>query len=336
MADLITSSFATAALAAGGITPTAAQTSYLANAITAASRAVERYCQRIFAQANYDEVRQPQAGQWDRNEPDTVMLRYPPVSLVSRVSSGRTTALTIANTDSVTNQRATVSLVWTGDPEVQATATGLSLTRVASGAVATTSLAFSTYATIQSLANAINALGSGWVATVGANMGNWSTLDSGGMFSELYAPAGTQGALNQASGLGARFDVFSVDLQSWDYDSSNGVIFLSPQGGNILSGPGAPQLFGVSDPLDGFVTGGGQWRAPVRVMYTGGYATIPVGVQQATAEVVKAMLERLATDTTLSSESDGPYTYDAVAVSALEVIPAPAKQALSQYRIYRA
>lgn len=336
MADLITINLATAALAAGGTALTTAQSLYLPNAITAASRAVERFCQRIFTQAIYDEVRQPQAGQWDRNEPDTILLRYPPISLVSRVSSGRTTALTIANTDSITNQRATASLVWTGDPEVQATATSLSLTRVSSGAVSTISLAFSTYSTVQSLANAVNALGAGWSATVGTKMGNWPTIDSSGTFAELYAPAGTQGALTQASGLGARFDVFSVDLQSWDYDSSNGVIFLSPQGGHILSGPGAPQLFGVSDPLDGLVTGGGQWRAPVRVMYTGGYATIPLGIQQATAEVVKAMLERLSTDTTLTSESDGPYSYNAVAVSALEVIPAPAKQALAQYRIYRA
>jgi hypothetical protein len=167
-------------------------------------------------------------------------------------------------------------------------------------------------------------------------MGNWPTLDQGGTFAELYGPAGPQGALNLGSNLGARLDVFSVDFQTWDFDSSNGTVFLSPQGGSSLSGPGAPQLWGVTDPLDGLISGGGQWRAPVRVIYTAGFATIPYSVQQATAEVVKAMMERFGTDTTVSSESIGAHSYSAFAVELLNVIPAPARAALLAYKVWRA
>jgi hypothetical protein len=333
--DLIALTDATAALQSAGVALGAGQGAWLPSAIAAASLAVQRYCQRFFPLANYDEVRQPQAGQWDRNEPDTVLLRYPPIASIARVSSGRTTALTILNLDNASNQRATVSLLWTGDPIVQQTATGILLSRQASGTAISATLAFADLATVGSLADAINGLGGGWSANVGAGLANVATLDAGGAFSELFGPNGPQGALLGTSE-GARLDVFRVDVQSWDYDSSNGVLFLSPQAGASLAGPGSPQLWGVTDPLDGLVAGGGQWRAAVRVIYQGGFASIPLAVQQATAEVVKAMLERLATDTTIASESVGAHSLSAFAAESLATIPAAARQALAPYRIYRA
>jgi hypothetical protein len=330
MADLVTSNFATTQLAGGTspITLSTAQTTALPNLITAASQVIERYCARFFLAANYDEIRIPHPGQWDRNEPDIVSLRYPPIQTVSRVSGGRTTALTISNTDTSTNQRATVEPVLTGDPDVQLTVTGIVLKRVHSGTLDTQTLTFGNYATVQDLASAVTALSSGWMAVVASNAAKFATVSPYYGFAELVMPTGPQGALAGQSS-GARLDVFSTDWQTWDVDNSTGVLYLGQSDGITQGGPGSPYLWPNS-----FDAGqaSGSFRPPVRVTYNAGFTTVPLAVQQACVEVVKAMFDRLPKDVTLTAESIGDHSVSEVAASALEAIPMAARQTLAMYR----
>jgi hypothetical protein len=182
--------------------------------------------------------------------------------------------------------------------------------------------------TVQDLATAINGLGAGWTASVGSKMGGWG-LD------KLYAAAGPLGALVGTPGgesRGASLDVFSTALNGWEIDQGAGTLFLPPQSGYGLGGPGAPYQWpnsGVDYPVGG-------WRSQVRVTYQAGFATIPLGVQQAVCEILKAMFERLVSDTTLQSESIGEHSVTSFSANALEGIPAAARSLLDGYKVYRA
>lgn len=168
--DLITGTFATNALLAGGISLTSAQSTILPSVITSASREIIRYCGRQFSAITYDEILTPEGGRQDRGEPASVKLSYFPVVSIDRVSTGRATVLTITNTDTSTNQLASVAFEVSGDVEYNDLSyTGLILGRAASGSTTTTSLSFAGYPTINTLATAINGLGNGWKASVASN-----------------------------------------------------------------------------------------------------------------------------------------------------------------------
>lgn len=128
--------------------------------VEAASAAIERYCNRSFASAAYDEY-------YDGDGGDTLMLEHFPVTEVTRVSATPETVLRITNTDTATNSRA----------DVRVTDTGLVLTRVASGSSTSNTLLFATYPTIVSLAAAVDSLGGGWDATAGTGWGPWASAD---------------------------------------------------------------------------------------------------------------------------------------------------------------
>src|SRR5262249_44853212 len=151
----------------------APETNTIAALVTAVSRAVKRYCRREFDAQSFDEL---YSGHGDYR---LILAQYPILS-VSRVATGPWAVLTIRNT-SGSNQRATVAL----------TTTGLSLTRVTAGVSSTdTSVTWASYPTVQAVANAVNALGNGWLATV--PNGTYALWPSGDLRS-------IQGALNAAS-----------------------------------------------------------------------------------------------------------------------------------------
>jgi hypothetical protein len=147
MADLITSARAKQNI--NQSTFSSAENDVIAALVTAASRAVRRYCKREFDSQTFDEL------YGGRGDARLILDQYPILS-VARVAGGPRTVLTIRNTASA-NQRATVAV----------TATGLTLVRVASGVTSSdTSVTWAGNVTLQAVRDAVNGLGNGWSASL--------------------------------------------------------------------------------------------------------------------------------------------------------------------------
>lgn len=299
--DLITSTYASQVLAAGGVTLSGQQSAILPTLITAASREIIRYCSRQFALTSYTEIVIPEGGRQDRGEPASAKLSAFPVQSVASVLTNRATVLTIRNTDAATNQFASVAFSVTGDVEYLDLAyTGLVLSRTASGVTTATTLSFAGYVTLGALAAAINALGSGWNASVQSNY-------------NLHPSASLVGVREPKNALsnGACLDLFTTPATSFDIDRASGILrCYGGQGGSGLGG-----FYGAfGDPafaaMDGMGGYGGAWGwGQYQVSYSAGWATIPENLQQVCAEVVKGMYARLNTDPSLKSESADKYSY---------------------------
>lgn len=296
-----------------------AHATLLPQVLSAASGAIRRRCGgRDFVLRDYDRT-------YRVDYDGTVFLDQLPVRQVSRVAAGRTTALQVRNADATTNQRATVALQATPEDDFArsagVTASGITLVRVASGQAATGSLSFGDSPTVAALAAAIADLGGGWEADVQPGMGPWPC-------SELIvddAPA--QGALDT----GCALDVWAEDLPGCRFDRRTGILQV-----------GTARALGIDGPRWGpdWEDAGGLDRPPgwgrVRVLYTAGYDAVPAAINLATIELAKAMVERLAADTTLRAESDGAYSYTTLASTELEALPRAVRQAIEPYRIHRA
>jgi hypothetical protein len=317
--DLATSTFVTNYLAAGNFTLSSAQTTVLPQTITDASKLICREARRYFALATYDQVSNPLSGQPDKDEPDFVLARAFPLQSVVRVSTGRTSALTLANTNTA-NQDAYVQFTFTGDPEISVIRTGLTLTRYASGTETANSFTWTTtspFTTVQSLADSINALndGGGWVATVAIGMGGWKAAD-------LYGPLTPLGVLNGAA---VSLDLFTTRLSA-DAIMDEGVILLpilSTAGGGL----GDPWLWPDSgNPM----AGAESWKAQIRVITTAGWPVVPEPIQRATAELVKAYFERLEKDGTVESEQ--AKDWNTKLRTTWDAMPPWVKQTVAKYR----
>jgi hypothetical protein len=225
--------------------------------VAAYSDAVRKYCRRDFSLQTYDEL-------YDGTGDRRLFLRQYPLVSVASVRYRPVTVLKVQNTDTGTNQRATV----------QVTATGLTLVRVASGVVNTVpdmTLAFASYPTLSSLAAAVVALGGGWTAQVvgdaGGDYGLWPSADL--FVAPSYGDGVTsQGALT-ARGQNAELKLHTYELAGYQFD---------PRGWLLRAIPYTdPELLHPEDLV---------WPVGVnnfRVQYTAGYPTIPEAVQEATA-----------------------------------------------------
>lgn len=142
--DLITS-----ARAAQGINsyPGAGDpTGVLQTLITSISDAIEKYCNRRFISLAYDELYN---GEGDRR----LLLRQYPIQSIQSVRYRPVTVLKVINNNVSQNQQVRV---WV-------TNTGLQCWRMTSGVATTeTLLTWAAYPTLQSLADAVTALGNGW------------------------------------------------------------------------------------------------------------------------------------------------------------------------------
>jgi hypothetical protein len=232
------------------------QDSLLNTLITAVSDAVEKYCNRRFVSTARDELYN---GTGDRR----LILREYPIQSVQSVRYRPVTVLKIINNNQNLNQQA----------RVQVTSTGLTLTRVASGVSSSdTSVTWATYATLQAVANAVNALGNGWSAqVVGDTAGDYGLWPS----ADLYVPpsfgdgATSQGALT-ARGQYAELKLHTYELAGYQFD---------PRGWLLRAIPYTdPELLHPEDLI---------WPVGInnfRVQYTAGYTTIPEAIQEAAAE----------------------------------------------------
>lgn len=116
-------------------------------AIKAASEAIERYCNRRFALANYSQL-------LNTTQDGYAVLRNFPVAYLSGVYDHLEDVLDVENTGAgVTNAA------------VYTSADSLTLTHTAGGTVSSTTLSYADYPTATTMAAAVVALGSGWTAT---------------------------------------------------------------------------------------------------------------------------------------------------------------------------
>jgi hypothetical protein len=311
--DLITLGYFTSCMAAGGRTLSTAEQTVAPQLVTAASRLTRKHCNRYFTQLVYD-------GLYTIDYPSKVFnLRQWPINVIHRVSSDPTIVLSINQLNTAANQRAYCKLVTTGQTDVDdmpLAVTGLACVRLANGTVVTNegggTLSFSTYTTVQSLANAVNALGNGWQATVMDGYAGYPTTDP--EFTGLcyfrpiqsalpcLGPAGSAGLQMHGQDLAVQSDAATGQInlsQSFEDDPFNSLRF-----GQYLS----TDLGDVSD------YGGYQG---IRVIYDAGLATVYEDVQQAVVEVVADMLNLCNLDQRLVSETDGAYSYTALAANAM-------------------
>jgi hypothetical protein len=236
------------------------QDALLTTLITAYSDAIEKYCRRHFYSRSFDELYN---GTGDRR----LLLREYPVQSVQAVRYRPVTVLKVINNNTSLNQQA----------RVQVTATGLSLTRVASGVSSTDSTAlFATYPTLISLSNYVNTLGNGWSAQIVGDSGAGGGTGDYGLWpsQDLYVPPSygdgvqSQGALT-ARGTNAELKMHTYELSGYQWD---------PRGWLLRAIPYTdPELLHPEDLV---------WPVGVnnfRVQYTAGYTTIPEAVQEACA-----------------------------------------------------
>lgn len=264
----------------------------LQSILTAASRAIVFWCDREFASASLVEYFDGRDS-WAKG---FVSLNRFPVTAVTRVGISPTTVLTVTNTATATNQIARASV----------SSTTVTLVHVASGVQTTSTFTIASYATLADLAAAIEALGSGWHATVAGDSddyGKWPT--------NYLIP--TQGALNARSGRGGA-------LLKMDVDELNDF--------RLDSGDTHATLYG-DFPL-GYQS--------VEVRYTAGYSAIPDPVQQGTCCVVKALFDASKLDANVQSERIGDYSYTlgSGTVDLDKPVFADARMYLNYYRRIRA
>lgn len=230
--------------------------------ITAVSDWIEKYCRRNFYSTVYDEL-------YNGNGDRRLILRSYPVQAVNSVRYRPVVVLKIQNTDTSTNQRATVTVL----------STGLKIIRVASGVntIVTAGLTWAACPTLADLAAAVIGKGAGWTAQVtgdSTDYGKWPSAD-------LYiAPSygdGVQsrGALT-ARGQFAEIRLHTVELAGYDCDYTRGWLLRAIPYTD-------PELLYPEDLI---------WPVGInnfRVQYQAGFTTIPEAVQEAAAQWVSTL-----------------------------------------------
>jgi hypothetical protein len=244
--------------------------------ITAASRAIERACKRIFAAQDYTLflTAGPRPCDW-------IALPNFPVLSISRIATKPQPAIAIVNSDATDNQRATVAT----------TSSALQLTVVSSGASSTVNVAYGSYATLAAMAGAVSAIGSGWSASANAAYANFPSAD-------LRPLQGALPALNAPAWL----EIYTEDLAAW---AGVADVWDWASGGSVGCGwqldADAGLLVGrFADPMAGPVS--------LRCDYRGGFETIPEDIQQAATRLAALIQEDEQRDSTVMMQTVGPYT----------------------------
>jgi hypothetical protein len=292
---------------------------YLPDCIAAASALIQKYCNRLFILSQYIEVLPVE-------QDGTILLSQIPVASVQRIQADPDEALTVGNTGATL---AWIGLATTGDASGFTggpTVTGMTLFWIPGGPPAGQTIAYTTGMTIGQLAAAINAVGSGWNAVAQQTYGALPVT-------EIMDGEGSKGAsTNDPPYGGAIYHVYSENLASQpdpDNGQKTGKYWVGRVNDDAAMrwGPGGYDGFG----------GGGQRRGTgkVRATYMGGFATVPLPIQAATAELVKANFERLKTEAYLQSENGQEYSYS-LSEELVGNLPKSVRQTLSEYRVSNA
>lgn len=295
MADLISSTrakyaFGGTTINSSNLTLSSAESTTLDAIISGCSTAIKKFCRRQFDSQTFDQLYDAAENDGDEG----ILLREFPIISVARVACNPATVLQIIN-NSTANQRATVAV----------TATGLSLVRVASGSSTTdTSVTWASNATIQAVADAVNALGNGWAANIPDD--DYALRASADFLA-------VQGALN-CKDVYAGLQIHVSELSSYSVDQKLGIIY-----------PGPPNFI---SPF--FESGRNHWR----IIYTAGYATVPEDIQEACAQWVAQRFWATKRDPGLINQYSGGtgVAFDAGS----SVIPQNVVNMIAPYRKRRA
>jgi hypothetical protein len=271
--------------------------------ITASSKLIQRYCRHDFVQASYDEL-------YNGNGQRRLLLREYPLVSIESVRYRPVTVVKIINNDTVTNQQARVSV----------TSVGLTLVRVASGVKTTdTSITFAGSVSLQTVVNAVNALGNGWSAQVvgdASNYGSWPSAD-------LYCPNGATTGANAGQGSLTAWGQFA-ELKMHTYELA-GFQIHNASGWLLRAIPYTdPELLHPEDLI---------WPVGVnnlRVQYTAGYASVPDPVQTGCAQHVASLFRQFGKSSFLSAETTPQYAYAIDLVDA--AVPPVVRMLLEPYR----
>ena len=297
--DLITSDRATqnaSLLALSTSNPT-----YLASLITAASDCIRHATHRDFSQATYTEYH---SGGIYIREP--LRLRQFPVAQITRVATNPQPAILIQNANGVANQRATI----------ETAPTSVRLTRIASANVTTNDLPFSTYATLASVASAINAIGNGWTAQTLGLFASWPSTD--------LKPL--QGAVS-ALGIGRSFEVYTEDVSAFTY---------WPPGDSCIDGGdcAAPAGWRLDDETGQLYARFPRGHLNIRIDYTAGFATIPQAVQEACVQLACDLYNAGLVNTTLKKATLGNGSFELKDQSSTAVLSGKVSMLLARYVDY--
>ncbi len=304
---LIEPDYATAALTAGGLAPSAAQVAVIPGLCDSASQLVRRYCGRGFTARTID-------GLWRVDPGEPLILDEWPVQGISRLACNPQTAMTVACTDT-SAVRASASLEYSGDPDTTFPISAVSLTKWSAGARSTTLVPIYSGQSMTTLAASISAV-SGWSASALSGFGGWPADD-------LSPIQGGLPALGSNSP--AEFPVHAIDIPH-RLERSSGIVTLLTSPSDPFNtprfGPYLETSFGDPD-----IRGG---ELGVRCQYTAGYAATPPDLLDVLANLIQLMLGRLKTEGVLTMEKVGDYQWQARGI--IDALPAFAAQTLATYR----
>lgn len=244
--DLITNARAREALpsaAAAGADDTA-----ITSLVTACSHAIHRYCRRIFTSQEYDEF-------YSGDGSNYLTLRHFPLISVAYVRRDPTVVL------KVKNDRANTPIA-----KVRVQKASLLLTRTTAGSTATDgTLAYATYPTMTTLADAVNALTS-WDIDLTSTYAQWPSAD-------LYCPDGITGSNDPGVASQGDFNAASQWAGLKIHISSYDEFTTRTREGRLVHD--------ASDQWDLEYPAWPEGTNNLRVYYTAGFATIPQDIQEA-------------------------------------------------------
>ncbi len=272
--------------------------------ISAASQVISRRYPKARAATTYQE-------EYPVGLSRTIRLRGTRVLSVDRIDVDLNCVMLVQNTNAVLT-RATVAVATTGEADALA-GTGLSLVTTSAGVTAApVSVAFAANPTVQGLANAVSALGNGWVATVSPTQ-TPAGISPGAMpSSEIRANQGGK----SATGAGVQLRAYTRILNDWDIDQRTGKLTIYEWRAKGYSFPDA--IWGTDPRSDLF-----------RVTYTAGWLTVPDEVQRATVIMAQDLLDRTSRPGGIQSQRTGDYSY---VLSPTYKIPGPTAVLLSPFK----
>lgn len=246
--------------------------------IAAAGSAVAMFTHRDFTSQNYDEL-------YSGNGHQELHLRQFPIVAVDRCATEPTDILGVKNT-STTNSRATVSV----------DRTNLILKRTASGVLTPNSLAFATYTTLTTMADAITAVANGWVGRVtDTNYNNYSSAD----LREI------QGALSAWNSQEVFLQIHLEELAEYDVEDKTGTLY--------------------------YRYGWPRGRNNIRVVYTAGYEEVPEDIQHAVATLVAMWYNESKRDPGLIAEQGDGFYYLTLTQQSGSQLPGSIRRLLIPY-----
>jgi hypothetical protein len=281
-----------------------------------ASDAIRKWCgQRDFTRQTYTEEYVPELNGY-------CALRQMPVNNVTRIRGYLQTVMTISAQPGAF-QHAWISYQTSGDWYTNTLSyTGLILNSTLNGTTtASTPFLFALYPTLADLANAIMAV-PGWIARTQGAFAAYPTSD-------LQQPGGltAQGASTDD---GCELRAYTEDLTTCKLDNATGMLWV---GRFRIAGVYGYRWGPEAEVLEGFESGP---IGRVQVTYDAGFSVIPTPVQLATAELVKARIQRLRKDLTLGMEENGIYKYESIGPREIADLPYPIQCGLAKWRISRA